>query len=596
MSERSLRCLSAYAPMSDGIRLAVSAWLPADYAAHDTAVPVVLITTRYWRAMRFRQDAPQLQSYYPFAAYLIEHGYILAVADARGTGASFGTRFAETDCYEVDDIGQVTQWVAQQPWCDGRVVTTGCSYSASTALYSLVTAPPALKLSICRAPDFDMYRHLFAPGGIVNHWFIETWGEVTAAQDANDVQALFANGYWLAPANGAEDVLGVLPVDTDKDGSQLAAAVHDHKRNFNIKQDIESLACIDGFLREKNPPFFDPAYQRDIEASGIPLLINCGWHDAGTALGALCFYKSFNTSVEVVLGPWNHEGNYVVDPFQPGDGTTVMPSPKNEVKSVITGRLDKLFKEQQAPSRCVRYFTLGANSWQITDQWPLPNTKLQRWYLAEDHQLTLNVPTMDQGGDTYQVDPTATTGRSNRWYAQSPDQPVLFPDRQQEDNKLLVYDSAPLTEDTEITGHPVVHLYCRSTATDGQFFVYLETVDPDGRVRLLTEGQLRGIHRKVSTDTPPYTMFGPYHSLKEKDLAPLVPGEITDIAFDLLPISVLLKKGQRIRVAVAGADKDTFKAIPDCEAPQITVERNRLYASCIDLPIICRQPTTVAGL
>ena len=91
-------------------------------------------------------------------------------------------------------------------------------------------------------------------------------------------------------------------------------------------------------------------------------------------------------------------------------------------------------------------------------------------------------------------------------------------------------------------------------------------------------------------------MFGPYHSLKEKDLAPLVPGEITDIAFDLLPISVLLKKGQRIRVAVAGADKDTFKAITGCEAPQITVERNRLYASCIDLPIICRQPAAVTGV
>ena len=77
-----------------------------------------------------------------------------------------------------------------------------------------------------------------------------------------------------------------------------------------------------------------------------------------------------------------------------------------------------------------------------------------------------------------------------------------------------------------------------SNTTDGQFFVYLETVDPDGRVRMLTEGQLRGLHRKVSDDKPPYKMFGPYHSLKEKDALPLFLEKCTEIAFDLFPISV----------------------------------------------------------
>jgi predicted acyl esterase len=103
---------------------------------------------------------------------------------------------------------------------------------------------------------------------------------------------------------------------------------------------------------------------------------------------------------------------------------------------------------------------------------------------------------------------------------------------------------------------------------------------------LLTDGQLRALHRKESNETPPFTMFGPYHSLKEKDAQPLIPGEVAKIAFDLLPISVLLKKGQRIRLAIAGADCDVFDPIPDCESPQITVERNRIYASCIDLPFV----------
>ena len=53
---------------------------------------------------------------------------------------------------------------------------------------------------------------------------------------------------------------------------------------------------------------------------------------------------------------------------------------------------------------------------------------------------------------------------------------------------------------------------------------------------MLTEGQLRALHRKVSDKTPPYKMFGPYHSLKKKDAEPLIPGDVAEIAFDLLPI------------------------------------------------------------
>ena len=81
-------------------------------------------------------------------------------------------------------------------------------------------------------------------------------------------------------------------------------------------------------------------------------------------------------------------------------------------------------------------------------------------------------------------------------------------------------------------------------------------------------------------------MFGPYHSFKEKDAEPLIPDEVAEIAFDLLPISVLLKKGQRIRLTIAGTDSDVFAPIPGCESPGIIIERNSVYASCIDLPCV----------
>jgi len=103
---------------------------------------------------------------------------------------------------------------------------------------------------------------------------------------------------------------------------------------------------------------------------------------------------------------------------------------------------------------------------------------------------------------------------------------------------------------------------------------------------MLTEGQLRGLHRKVSDETPPYTMFGPYHSFREKDAQPLIPGEVAEITFDLYPISVSLKKGLRLRLAIAGADKDVFAPIAGSETPKITVERNSIYGSYIDIPLV----------
>jgi putative CocE/NonD family hydrolase len=133
---------------------------------------------------------------------------------------------------------------------------------------------------------------------------------------------------------------------------------------------------------------------------------------------------------------------------------------------------------------------------------------------------------------------------------------------------------------------PVAPLFVRSTATDGQFYAYLEAALPDGRVKCVTDGQLRAIHRKISDEPPPYTMFGPYHTFGRKDAMPLVPGEVAEIAFDLLPISVRFEAGWRIRLAFAGADKDVFAPVPGCEAPEITVERNSQYASYIDLPVI----------
>lgn len=586
--KRELCSYSEYVPMRDGVRMAVSVWLTEQDRQQSTTYPALLITTRYWRDLATEAGQPPAvqKIFYPLIEDYSQSGYRVVIADVRGTGASFGQRKAEVDREEVADIGELIQWASEQSWCDGRVATTGTSYSGITTLYSLVTSPPALKVGVCRAPDFDMYRHLFAPGGIVNYWFVDTWGGCTAELDRNHIKALYADGYFPKPKSAADHVLGVRPVDQDTDGSLLAHAVAEHKTNFNIAAQRDAIDYIDNFWTQHNPPVFDPDYRSNIEKAGTPIVIRCGWHDAATQLGALSMFATFSSPVQAIIGPWNHDGSYHVDPFT-DDPAAPLATDTAEAHALTVQSLNDYFLAPNThPKRQVDYYTLGENRWKTTTTWPLPNTQMQRWYCGNNHQLTLKRPTTDTGFDHYQVDPTTSTGQFNRWYAQASNQPICFPDRQDEDKKLLIYDTPPLNEDVEITGHPVVQLYLRANTEDAQFFVYLETVDPDGRVRLLTDGQLRGIHRKISTQTPPYKMFGPYHSLREQDAEPMVPCAITEISFDLLPISVRLKKGQRIRLAIAGADCETFAVNAQAEHRIFEVQRHQSLSSSITLPVI----------
>lgn len=601
MNTASLNCKSEYVTMRDGIRLAVTTWLAEDKEKNIDKRPAIMITTRYWRAMKLQPDRPELQSSYPSASYYLSQGYVLVIVDARGSGASFGCRETEISSAEVEDIGELINWVSQQNWCDGRVATSGTSYTANTALYSLMTAPPALKLCVCRAPDFDGHRHLLAPGGIINHWFIKTWSQVTAAQDSNNVRALFEGGYWPPAVAEVDKVLGVRPVDKDMDNSLpyqaedslLAAAIAEHKKNFNLSEISEKLTFVDNNSLGDYKYLFEPSCQKKIEKCNIPIVIRCGWHDAGTALGALSMFVSFNCLIRIILGPWSHGGDFIANPFIPGSENCPESIPMNSVWDLTAKSLDTVFKQDMNANDkviseefgIVEYYTLGENRWKTTKIWPPTEAQMQRLYLAADHKLNTTPPISPEGSDQYQVDPTAGTGLNNRWHTQMGN-PIFFPDRQENDKKLLIYDTPPLESDIEITGHPVVCLLIRSTATDGQFFAYLETIEPTGQVRMITEGQLRGLHRKVSDASPPYHMFGPYHSLKEKDALLLKPGEVFEITFDLFPISILLKKGQRIRLSIAGADKDVFAPIIGCESPKIIIERNNIYTSYIDLPVV----------
>jgi hypothetical protein len=151
----------------------------------------------------------------------------------------------------------------------------------------------------------------------------------------------------------------------------------------------------------------------------------------------------------------------------------------------------------------------------------------------------------------------------------------------------LVYDSEPLEEDMEVTGHVLVDIFVSSSTSDAQVFVYLEDIDENGKVQYVTEGELRALHRKVSNEKAPYKLVGPYHSYLREDGQPLKPGEVAEIQFSMLPISYLFKKGHRIRIAVAGADADQFRNMTNDE-PEYTIHRSFKYPSRVELPVVKR--------
>jgi putative CocE/NonD family hydrolase len=231
------------------------------------------------------------------------------------------------------------------------------------------------------------------------------------------------------------------------------------------------------------------------------------------------------------------------------------------------------------------YFTIGEERWKVTDRWPVAGTQMTAWYLSENNSLTTKAPSGKSDEDRYTINFEATTGAKNRWHTQVGGE-VVYPDRADEDKKLLTYTSAPLEADVEITGHPVVSLFVTSTHTDGAFFVYLEDIDENGKVTYLTEGELRALHRRVSKEQGKLPV--PYHTFLKKDAMPLVPGQVAELKFGLHPISVLVKKGHRLRVAIAGHDKDTFIRIPAEGTPEIAVQRNVRGLSMIELPVIKR--------
>jgi uncharacterized protein len=577
---------SFHVPMRDGTRIAIDAMLPRT-APPDSTFPTILFVARYWRSFALRGIAPRHRA--PIGPrwwlpdFLTSHGYAVVAVDTRGSGASTGTTDHPFSEQELQDYGEVVDWIVGQPWSDGTVGATGISYEGIAAELLTVAHPAATKVVIPQQADIDQYAEFLLPGGILNEPFVEGWQATNDALDANRVPDAFGR---LAKLQ----IKGVRPVDDDRDAALLRQATAEHAGNADIAAYARGVTFRDDPFGPSGitmDDFSAVRYREPIERSGAAIFSWGSWLDGSTADGVIRRFATYPNPQWATIGAWSHGYRNHGSPYR-ATKAGLRPRRKQLWQEMVA-YFDHYLKGSEDPGYAENklfYFTMGEEAWKVTATWPPAGSTTQRWYLAGNNMLSREAPAGEHGADPYTVDFDATTGRTNRWYTQDGVTKVVYDDRAEADERLLTYTGPVLAEDVEITGHPVVTLYVASTADDGAFHVYLEDVAPDGRVIYLTEGQLRAIHRKISTAEPAFELFVPHHSYLREDSRPLIPGEVAELRFGLLPVSALVRAGHRLRVAIAGADRDTFVRIPAEGTPTITVHRDLVHSSHVELPVI----------
>ncbi|MFZ0138408.1 MAG: CocE/NonD family hydrolase [Candidatus Sulfotelmatobacter sp.] len=586
------RSASRYVTMHDGVEIAVSVYLPQDLTAGER-LPVLMRTTRYWRELEVGWTARMLVALHLVhdddlfdkqVLYFNRRHFAVLLVDARGSGASGGYRATEFSPTEVADMGEVAAWAAQQPWSNGRVGTFGISYEGNTAETAAVPNQPAIRAVM---PLYDNFDLLFAiePGGAALGGLLHEWSDEVAALDRDDVCGADEVKGWQCWRDRLMTP-GVRPVDADPKGKHLAELVGQH-RNLNV---ADAVAKVE-FRDDRVGPFtlgdLSPYGLRTrIEASKVPMMVWCGWLDGGGGEDALTRYQNFSNPQVVVIGPLSHGGGFNVDPFALKH-TPPVPSTEEQFE-MEADFFDRVLRSDtpEPIESSIQYYTMGEGQWHTTKTWPPAGLSVENLYFGEHNALNATAPSATSASDTYTVDFTASSGNQSIWATGFGGGDVVYPDRVNEDKKLLAYTSAPLDSDLEITGTPVLTLEISSTTRDGAVHAYLEDVSSKGRVTYVDEGILRMVDRKeVDPKSLPYVPLGPAHSFLRKDAEPMTPGEGAKIRIALYPTSVLLHKGHRIRVALAGADAAVFQRYPPHGTPIWTVYREQDKASLIELPV-----------
>jgi hypothetical protein len=127
----------------------------------------------------------------PDPAYWCRAGYVVAVADPRGSWLSDGD-FHHNGAVEAADCAEVIAWLADQPWSNGKVGMTGVSYLAGIQYYVAPLNPPALAAINPHEAFSDWYREFAYHGGIPETGFLPRASD-NIAYSLNETEDTWAN-------------------------------------------------------------------------------------------------------------------------------------------------------------------------------------------------------------------------------------------------------------------------------------------------------------------------------------------------------------------------------------------------------------------
>ncbi len=583
------RLTSEYVTMRDGVRLAVDVHLPGT-KAEDKAYPTICIFTPYYRRFALRKGHRAGMDACPTVGFyrdnFVKRGYALVCVDVRGSGASFGSRDGFRSPAERLDHHDTVDWVSAQSWCDGNIGATGISYPGAASCFLASTCHPNVKAV---APLFAVWdtwsNHLYA-GGVLLTCVTRNYGQLADALDYDRRDMIPDYAYFKD-----DDLAGPAPVDADKDGSLLKAALTDHFANFNMQDFAQQFRYRDDALSD-NPDYVSgviaPYHYANRKADKQTAYYSVsGWMDGGGySTGTIQRHLWLkNPKNRLMLGPWDHGARGHVSPWRGPKPEAQQPFVAAEIVRFFDEHLKGIDSglDQEA---AVHYFTMGAEKWQSSDVWP-PKSTEKTLYFNAGGKLAATAPKAKKASDAYQADYNCRTGfhtRYDRLYIANVE--TYYDDWHGRDDKMLNYTAAPFAKDTEMTGHPVIDLHFTCSEKDGCFFVYISDVTPEGKSVYVTEGVFRALHRKIGKMPKTIPVTGPTHSFNRADARHLKPGVPATVSFELLPTSYLFRAGHSLRVSIASADSDHFTRIPDGRPPKFEFFRDSVRASMIRLPIV----------
>lgn len=568
---------SVYVEATPGLRLAIDILQPTrDGAALVGPFPVGLIATGYRRAWRKEEvefgtavalaGTRDLETGFLVTAYesngvarrLLHHGYAIAVLDVIGTGASFGPPGGVRYWEQGEQIARVIDWIAEQPWCNGRVGMFGASWLGMNCLVTAAARPEALAAIFPIVPA-SPYNCLMA-AGLLMHGFADDWSDMREGQD----------GVQLAEPVDGPDGPGLLQEALGERGVQNYLRMSDNE--YTLDRFEENVGRQHPALADAETGRLGSVITESerISAGRVPTYLLTGWWDLGFVDDTISLYGSLDVPKRLLVGPWNHSSfSAAVEAHRWFDRWLL------DVENGV---------DTEEPIAFGNWSTAVGSIWRQAASWPVPEAESTTLFLHERGKLAAGEPPSASVQD-YEVDYDVTTGLQSRHRHLYRTVEMCFSALEERAKRCAVWLSEPSAASFEIVGAAVLELRLSSSSNAGGLVVVLEELAEDGVAHYVTEGVLNLEDRALATAPFPRPS-GVWHPVESSLREAMPVGVPVDVAVELFSVGWRVETGSRLRLTISGADRDNYTIPPESPAPRLAFHQGGPVPSRLRLPVL----------